>query len=281
MSHRRPALNPMFAPEAVAVVGATERPGSVSPALLENLKSYHGLVYPVNLKRHRVLGVPRLSENWSHPRSRRNDGAMQAADGYYRILGRVDDVINVAGYRLGTKELESAGLTVDEVAEAAVVPVVDEVRGRVPEIYIALKPGLAPSKPIEDKVVRVIETVIGKIARPKGVRIVPDMPMTRSGKITRRVLASISYTMDIGDVTTLANPEIVEQIRGMVQGEGGNQGRPRRHQEFRPRMTVAAPRNWRRSSCNVTGDSWLIASLNPGLGLRSRLAKVRCFGMFL
>jgi acetyl-CoA synthetase len=144
---------------------------------------------------------------------------MQAADGYYRILGRVDDVINVAGHRLGTKELESACLTVDEVAEAAVVPVLDEVRGRVPEIYIALKPGFTPSKAIEDKVVRVIETVIGKIARPKGVRIVPDMPKTRSGKIMRRVLASISNTMDIGDVTTLANPEIVEQIRVMVQGE--------------------------------------------------------------
>ena len=64
-----------------------------------------------------------------------------------------------------------------------------------------------------------IETVIGKIARPKDVRIVPDMPKTRSGKIMRRVLASISNTMDIGDVTTLANPEIVEQIRVMVQGE--------------------------------------------------------------
>jgi acetyl-CoA synthetase len=148
-----------------------------------------------------------------------NDGAMQAADGYYRILGRVDDVINVAGHRLGTKELESACLTCDEVAEAAVVPVVDEVRGRVPEIYIALKPGLTPSKTIEEKIVRAIETVIGKIARPKGVRIVPDMPKTRSGKIMRRVLASISNTMDIGDVTTLANPEIVEQIRIMVQGE--------------------------------------------------------------
>ncbi len=144
---------------------------------------------------------------------------MQAADGYYRILGRVDDVINVAGHRLGTKELESACLTCDEVAEAAVVPVVDEVRGRVPEIYIALKPGLTPSKTIEDKIVRAIETTIGKIARPKGVRIVPDMPKTRSGKIMRRVLASISNTMDIGDVTTLANPEIVEQIRIMVQGE--------------------------------------------------------------
>ena len=66
---------------------------------------------------------------------------------------------------------------------------------------------------------RAIETVIGKIARPKGVRIVPDMPKTRSGKIMRRVLASISNTTDIGDVTTLANPEIVEQIRIMVQGE--------------------------------------------------------------
>jgi acetyl-CoA synthetase len=148
-----------------------------------------------------------------------NDGAMQAADGYYRILGRIDDVINVAGHRLGTKELESACLTVDEVAEAAVVPVVDELRGRVPEVYIALKRGLTPSKPIEDKVVRVIETTIGKIARPKGVRIVPDMPKTRSGKIMRRVLAAISNTMDIGDVSTLANPEIVEQIRSMVQGE--------------------------------------------------------------
>ncbi|MGA8657580.1 MAG: acetate--CoA ligase [Chthoniobacterales bacterium] len=148
-----------------------------------------------------------------------NDGAMQAADGYYRILGRVDDVINVAGHRLGTKELESACLTCDEVAEAAVVPVVDEVRGRVPEIYIALKPGLAPGKPIQDKVVRVIETTIGKIARPKSVRIVPDMPKTRSGKIMRRVLAAISNTMDVGDVTTLANPEVVEQIRIMVQGE--------------------------------------------------------------
>ena len=148
-----------------------------------------------------------------------NDGAMQAGDGYYRILGRVDDVINVAGHRLGTKELESACLSVDEVAEAAVIPVVDEMRGRIPEVYIALKPGFTPSKSIEDKVVRAIETVIGKIARPKHVRIVSDMPKTRSGKIMRRVLSSISNTMDIGDVTTLANPEIVERIRIMVQGE--------------------------------------------------------------
>jgi acetyl-CoA synthetase len=148
------------------------------------------------------------------------DGAVQAADGYYRILGRVDDVINVAGHRLGTKELESACLTVSEVAEAAVVPVVDEIRGRVPEVYVALKPGVSASKEIHDKVVHAIETTIGKIARPKEVRIVPDMPKTRSGKIMRRVLAAISNTMDTGDVSTLANPDVVEQIRQAVQGKG-------------------------------------------------------------
>jgi acetyl-CoA synthetase len=139
------------------------------------------------------------------------DGAVLAADGYFRILGRVDDVINVAGHRLGTKELESACLTVEEVAEAAAVPMMDELRGRVVEIYVALKPGLKPSK--------AIETQIGKIARPRSVWIVADMPKTRSGKIMRRVLAAITNFADVGDTTTLANPEIVESTRRSVQSE--------------------------------------------------------------
>jgi acetyl-CoA synthetase len=146
------------------------------------------------------------------------DGAVLPADGYYRILGRVDDVINVAGHRLGTKELESACLTIAEIAEAAVVPVVDEVKGRVPEVYISLKPGVLPEKAVQDKVMSTIETMIGKIARPKQIHIVPDMPKTRSGKIMRRVLAAISNQMDTGDITTLANPDIVAQIRQLVQG---------------------------------------------------------------
>ena len=146
-----------------------------------------------------------------------NDGAVQAADGYYRILGRVDDVINVAGHRLGTKEIESAALTVPEVAEAAAVPVVDDVRGRVVEIYVSLKPGYEPSEEMEDKVSKTIETVIGKIARPRNVWIVTDMPKTRSGKIMRRVIASVSNFADVGDVSTLANPEVVESIRHHVQ----------------------------------------------------------------
>jgi len=148
------------------------------------------------------------------------DGAVLAADGYFRILGRVDDVINVAGHRLGTKELESACLTVPEVAEAAVVPVVDEVKGRMPEIYISLKPGVQASQAeMQEKIVRTIETMIGKIARPKTVHVVPDMPKTRSGKIMRRVLAAISNRMNTGDTSTLANPDVVEQIRVEVQGK--------------------------------------------------------------
>ena len=145
------------------------------------------------------------------------DGAVRAADGYFRILGRVDDVINVAGHRLGTKEIESAALTVAEAAEAAAVPVIDDIRGRIVEIYVSLKPGFEPSQEMKDKVTAAIETEIGKIARPKNVWIVADMPKTRSGKIMRRVIASISNFADVGDVTTLANPEIVDDIRHHVQ----------------------------------------------------------------
>jgi acetyl-CoA synthetase len=152
------------------------------------------------------------------------DGAVQADDGYYRILGRIDDVINVAGHRLGTKELESAVLMVPEVAEAAAVPVIDEVRGRVVEMYVALQPGLSASPEIEEKVKASIETQIGKVARPKNVWIVPDMPKTRSGKIMRRVIASISNFADVGDVTTLANADVVEGIRRHVYKQKTDRG---------------------------------------------------------
>jgi acetyl-CoA synthetase len=152
------------------------------------------------------------------------DGALQAEDGYFRIIGRVDDVINVAGHRLGTKELESATMTVEEIAEAAAVPVIDELRGRAVEIYVALKPGYKPSKEIEAKVAAAIENLIGKIARPKNVWIVPDMPKTRSGKIMRRVIAGISNFTGTGDITTLANPEVVDVIQHHVQAEKVERG---------------------------------------------------------
>jgi acetyl-CoA synthetase len=145
------------------------------------------------------------------------DGAVLAADGYFRILGRIDDVINVAGHRLGTKEIESAALTVPEVAEAAVIPVPDEVKGRVPEIYVSLKPGVTGDDGLAQRVSRAIETEISPIARPRKVWIVPDMPKTRSGKIMRRVLAALSTGGDPGDITTLANPDVVTKIGEQVK----------------------------------------------------------------
>ena len=159
----------------------------------------------------------RTSKRWQDWPYFAGDGALQAADGYFRILGRVDDVINVAGHRLGTKELESASITVEEVAEAAAVPVIDDLRGRAVEMYIALKPGYTANAEVEGKVAGAIETLIGKIARPKNVWIVPDMPKTRSGKIMRRVIAGISNFAGAGDITTLANPEVVDTIQRQVQ----------------------------------------------------------------
>jgi acetyl-CoA synthetase len=157
------------------------------------------------------------SKNWQDWPYMTGDAAVEAKDGYYRILGRIDDVINVSGHRLGTKEIESAALTVKEVAEAAVVPVAHEIKGKEPDLYVSLKPGIEASAAIANKVMTAIETEIGKIAKPRKVWIVKDMPKTRSGKIMRRVLASISNKRDVGDVTTLANPDIVEDIRQMVQ----------------------------------------------------------------
>ena len=155
------------------------------------------------------------SKDWRDWPYMAGDGAVQAADGYFRILGRIDDVINVAGHRLGTKEIESAALVVAEVAEAAVVPVADEIKGKVPDLYVSLKPGLKASKELAAKISAAVVSEIGAIARPRTVVIVPDMPKTRSGKIMRRVLAAISNRQDPGDVSTLANPEIVDKIKDL------------------------------------------------------------------
>ncbi|HZA65968.1 MAG TPA: hypothetical protein VE592_03410 [Geminicoccaceae bacterium] len=158
----------------------------------------------------------RNSKDWRDWPYMAGDGAVQAADGYVRILGRIDDVINVAGHRLGTKEIESAALVVPEVAEAAVVPVSDEVKGKVPDLYITLRPGVEATEEMSQRVSAAVVREIGPIARPRKVFIVPDMPKTRSGKIMRRVLAALSNHQDPGDVSTLANPEVVDEIRNTL-----------------------------------------------------------------
>ena len=157
------------------------------------------------------------SKDWRDWPYLTGDAAVVSADGYVRILGRIDDVINVSGHRLGTKEIESAALTVAEVAEAAVVPVAHEIKGKEPELYVSLKPGIEASAELQQKIADAIVFEIGKIAKCKNVWIVPDMPKTRSGKIMRRVLGAISNNGDVGNVMTLANPEIVEEIQNMVR----------------------------------------------------------------
>jgi acetyl-CoA synthetase len=138
-----------------------------------------------------------------------SDGAAQFALRRQRI-GEGD-----AGHRLGTKEIESASLLVEEVAKAAVIPARDEIKGKVPDLYISLKPGYQPSEDISKRVQESVVREIGAIARPRRIVIVPDMPKTRSGKIMRCVLRAISNNEDEGDVSTLANPEIVNEIRNM------------------------------------------------------------------
>jgi len=156
------------------------------------------------------------SKDWRDWPYLAGDAAVQSEDGYYRILGRIDDVINVSGHRLGAKELESAALTIPEIAEAAVVPVADDIKGKVPDLYVVLKPGFNASAVLEKKITDGLVKEIGPIAKPRKVWIVNDMPKTRSGKIMRRVLGAISNNKGVGDITTLANPEIVDEITKMV-----------------------------------------------------------------
>ena len=158
------------------------------------------------------------SKDWRDWPYMTGDAAVQAEDGYFRILGRIDDVINVSGHRLGTKEIESAALVVPEVAESAVVPVAHEIKGKEPDLYVSLKPGIEPSDELAARISKSIIDEIGPIAKPRKVWIVSDMPKTRSGKIMRRVLGALSNKTDVGDVMTLANPDVVDEIRKMVQG---------------------------------------------------------------
>ena len=147
------------------------------------------------------------------------DGAVYETDGYFRILGRLDDVMNVAGHRLGTMELESAVAEVDAVAEAAVVARADPERGEVPDVYVTLREGIEPSEAVRDDIVGAVEDEIGPFARPSNVIFVDDLPKTRSGKIMRRLLEDISNDAQLGDTTTLRDPSVPERIRQQVHGD--------------------------------------------------------------
>ena len=141
------------------------------------------------------------------------DGAAVDEDGYVTVLGRVDDVINVSGHRLGTMEIESAIVGVEGVAEAAVVGARDEVRGEAVHAYAVTEDDTEASDDLRERVVAGVENAIGPIARPGAVVFTPDLPKTRSGKIMRRLLEDVANGDTLGDTSTLENPEIVEAIR--------------------------------------------------------------------
>jgi acetyl-CoA synthetase len=142
------------------------------------------------------------------------DGARRDADGYYWITGRVDDVINVAGHRLGTAEIESALVAHADVAEAAVVGFPHDVKGQGIYVYVTLIAGIEPTEPLRAELRNWVRREIGPIATPDAIQWAPGLPKTRSGKIMRRILRKIAADEQdqLGDISTLADPSVVEQL---------------------------------------------------------------------
>jgi acetyl-CoA synthetase len=141
------------------------------------------------------------------------DGARVDEDDCFWLLGRIDDVMNVSGHRLSTIELESALVEHPAVAEAAATAAPDPLTGQTPLCFVLLRSGYEPSDQLAAELRDWIGEKIGKIARPKAVIIVSDLPKTRSGKIMRRLLRDIAEGHELGDTTTLRDPVVVEEIK--------------------------------------------------------------------
>ncbi|HEY7133111.1 MAG TPA: acetate--CoA ligase [Candidatus Limnocylindrales bacterium] len=146
------------------------------------------------------------------------DGAKRDEDGYYWLLGRVDDVMNVSGHRLSTTEIESALVSHPAVAEAAVVGGPDPVTGEAINAFVILRLGNEPTKELGQELRDHVAQKISPIAKPKSLMFVPDLPKTRSGKIMRRLLRDIAQGRSLGDTTTLADATVVETIRANTGG---------------------------------------------------------------
>jgi acetyl-CoA synthetase len=142
------------------------------------------------------------------------DGAKRDKDGYYWITGRVDDVINVSGHRLGTAEIESALVEHKSVAEAAVVGYPHDIKGQGIYAYVTVKNGVITNDELKKELIAIVEKIIGKIARPDVIHWAPGLPKTRSGKIMRRILRKIAGNEfeGLGDISTLADPSVVQSL---------------------------------------------------------------------
>jgi len=149
------------------------------------------------------------------------DWGIRDEDGYFFILGRTDDVINVAGHRLGTREIEESISSHPNVAEVAVVGVADALKGQVAMAFVILKdPTLAASAADalkhEGEIMKVVDSQLGAVARPSRVRFVSVLPKTRSGKLLRRAIQAVCEGRDPGDLTTIEDPAALQQIQELV-----------------------------------------------------------------
>ena len=149
------------------------------------------------------------------------DGARIDRDGYYWLLGRVDDVLNVAGHRIGTMEVESALVDHPKVAEAAVVGRLHEIKGHAIAAFVTLKEGAEASPELIDELKEHVVKKIGALARPDQILFAADLPKTRSGKIMRRLLRDVAEGKTLGDTTTLADPNVIARLRQEFEEEEG------------------------------------------------------------
>ncbi len=149
------------------------------------------------------------------------DGAKLDGEGYYWLLGRVDDVLNVAGHRIGTMEVESALVDHPSVAEAAVVGKPHELKGQALAAFVTLKSGMKPTDSLKDDLKQHVAKKIGALARPDDILFAADLPKTRSGKIMRRLLRDIAEGHTLGDTTTLADPTVVARLKDEYEEKEG------------------------------------------------------------
>ena len=149
------------------------------------------------------------------------DGAKRDDDGYFWILGRVDDVLNVAGHRIGTMEVESALVEHPSVAEAAVVGKAHELKGQALSAFVTLREGIRATPELSKELRDFVGEKIGAIAKPDDVLFSADLPKTRSGKIMRRLLRDIAEGRALGDTTTLADPNVVQALKDQYEEQEG------------------------------------------------------------
>jgi acetyl-CoA synthetase len=150
------------------------------------------------------------------------DGAKRDEKGNFMILGRVDDVLNVSGHRIGTMEVESALVDHPLVAEAAVVGRKHDLKGQAVVAFVTLKARATMTNSMKDELKKHVATKIGAIARPEDIIFAADLPKTRSGKIMRRLLRDIADGKALGDTTTLADPSVVEMVREQYEEKYGD-----------------------------------------------------------